>query len=333
MTTIDTYYTVAEDYYPGRFGLPWTRRAPVVVDRYPPPAENEDWYAVSHVPVVPRRLPAGNRLPAAARDTRVTDLATSHENTHLMGTGYQARDGYHRFFDEGCANFSPVSCMLTIPGVSRRLISFAPSLSRSTPRSMSTPRSRESSPSSCTSWAWRACTGCCDAGCGGLRELTGGCSCAMPPPGSWARGGGCAITTISRSRGWCQRWRTPARRLVSVITSPSPALMSPLGYLVYIEMCQEGSVRLDDLRTVWRLGDGGVVSFVREGEGMCLWVRQNGRLSPLGMSYLFQDAGLVKLLVQVRRLDDAVTAGAAAGVHFSSGHQRREGSGSSSRTA
>jgi hypothetical protein len=85
-----------------------------------------------------------------------------------------------------------------------------------------------------------------------------------------------------------------ARRMVSVITSSSPALMSPLGYVAYIQMCQEGSVSLDDLRTAWKLSDDEVVSLVREGQGMCLWVQQEGRLAPLGMTCLFRDAGLVR---------------------------------------
>ena len=70
--------------------------------------------------------------------------------------------------------------------------------------------------------------------------------------------------------------------------------MSPLGYLAYTQMCQEGSVSLNDLRTAWKPADDDVDSLVREGEGMGLWVQQDGRLAPLGMSYLFRDAGLVR---------------------------------------
>lgn len=295
MTTIDTYYTVAEDYYPGRFGLPWTRRAPVVVDRYPPPAENEDWFAVSHVPGGPRAgYPQGIYFLRRHMMPGVTDLATLHENTHLMGTGSQARDGYHRFFDEGCANFFACLVHAHHTGGFEAVDLFRTFLIEINTSLYEYP-----------SFERIIAIIVHELGLAGLYRLL-----RRRLRGSQGIDWRMLLRDATTGQVGTQRWlrdhddievprvvsemEDAARRLVSVITSPSPALMSPLGYLVYIEMCQEGSVRLDDLRTVWRLGDDDVVSLVREGEGMCLWVRQNGRLSPLGMSYLFQDAGLVR---------------------------------------
>jgi hypothetical protein len=295
MTTIERYYAVAEDYYPGRLGLPWTRRAPVVVDRYPPPAENEDWFAVSHVPGGPRPgYPQGIYFLRRHMMPGVTELATLHENTHLMGTGSQARDGYHRFFDEGCANF--FACLVhahhtggfeavdlfrtflieintslyEYPSFERIIATLVHELGLAGLYRLLRRRLREAQGMDWSMLLRDATTG----QVGALRWLRDRTDTEVPPVVS--------------------EMEDAARRMVSVITSPSPALMSPLGYLAYVQMCEEGSVSLDDLRTAWRLADDDVHSVAREGAGMCLWVQQNGRLVPLGMSYLFRDVGLVR---------------------------------------
>jgi hypothetical protein len=295
MTTIDTYYGVAEDYYPGRLGLPWTRRAPVVVDRYPPPAENEDWFAVSHVPGGPRAgYPQGIYFLRRHMMPGVTELATLHENTHLMGTGSQARDGYHRFFDEGCANFFAClvhahhtggfeavdlfraflieinTALYEYPSFERIIAIIVHELGLAGLYRLLRRRLREAQGMDWSMLLRDATTG----QVGALRWLRDRTDTDVPPIVS--------------------EMEDAARRMVSIIMSPSPALMSPLGYLAYVQMCEEGSVGLDDLRTAWRLADDDVNSVAREGAGMSLWVQQNGRLVPLGMSYLFRDAGLVR---------------------------------------
>jgi hypothetical protein len=295
MATIDTYYAVAEEYYPGRLRLPWTRRAPVVVDDYPPPAEREDWFAVSHVPGGPRPgYPQGIYFLRRHMMPEVTELATLHENTHLMGTGSQARDGYHRFFDEGCANFFAYlvhahhtgsfeavdlfrtflieinTSLYEYPSFDRIIAALVHGLGLAGLYRLLWRRLREARRIDWSMLLRDATTGYV----GAQRWLREHDDIEVPPVLSEMEAAAC--------------------RMVAVITSPSSALMSPLGYLAYVQMCQDGSASLHDLRVAWKLADDEVGSLVREGEGMGLWGQQNGRLAPLGMSYLFRDAGLVR---------------------------------------
>ncbi len=106
MATIEAYYEVVEDYYVHRLQLGWTRNPPVVVDTYPPPAQDEDWFAVSNVPGGPRPgYPQGVYFLRRYMMPGVAELATLHENTHHFGTGSRGKGGYYRYFDEGIANF------------------------------------------------------------------------------------------------------------------------------------------------------------------------------------------------------------------------------------
>ncbi|MFN8475348.1 MAG: hypothetical protein U0822_24405 [Anaerolineae bacterium] len=106
METIEAYYEVVADYYVDRLNLGWTCNPPVVVDTYPPPAENEDWFAVSSVPGGPRPgYPQGVYFLRRYMMPGVAELATLHENTHHFGTGSKGKGGYYRYFDEGIANF------------------------------------------------------------------------------------------------------------------------------------------------------------------------------------------------------------------------------------
>ena len=293
--TIDAYYAVAEEYYPGRLGLPWTRRAPVVVDRYPPPAENEDWFAVSHVPGGPRAgYPQGIYFLRRHMMPGVSELATLHENTHLMGTGSQARDGYHRFFDEGCANFFAYLVHAHHTGGFEAIDLYRTFLIEINTSLYEYP-----------SFDRIIAALVHELGLAGLYRLLW-----RRLRGAQAVDWSMLLHDVTTGQVGRQRWlrdhddvevppvlsemEDGARRMVAVITSPSSALMSPLGYLAYTQMCQEGSVSLNDLRTAWKPADDDVDSLVREGEGMGLWVQQDGRLAPLGMSYLFGDAGLVR---------------------------------------
>jgi hypothetical protein len=295
MRTIGTYYAVAEDYYPGRLALPWTRRDPVVVDRYPPPADEEDWFAVSHVPGGPRAgSPQGIYFLRRHMMPGVAELATLHENTHLMGTGSQARDGYHRFFDEGCANFFAYlvyahhtgsfeaidlfrtflveinTSLYEYPSFDRIIAALVHGLGLAGLYRLLWRRLRRAQ-----GVDWRTL----------LRDATTGQVAAE----KWLRDHDeVEVPPV------VAEMEDAARRMVAVITSPAAAVMSPLGYLAYIQMCEEGSASLDGLRTAWRLSEDDVVSVTREGQGMALWVQDNGRLIPLGMSYLFREAGLVR---------------------------------------
>jgi hypothetical protein len=295
LATIGAYYAVAEDYYPGRLALPWTRRAPVIVDRYPPPAENEDWFAVSHVPGGPRPgSPQGIYFLRRHMMPGVTELATLHENTHLMGTGSQARDGYHRFFDEGCANFLAYLVYAHHARSFEAIDLYRAFLVEINTSLYEYPRFDRIIAALVH-----------QLGLAGLYRLF------------WRRlrGAGAVdwsllLRDVTTGQVGTRRWlreqdeievppvvsemEDAARRMVAVMTSPSPALMSPLGYLAYVQMCQDGSASLEGLRTAWRLSEDDVGSVVREGQGMGLWVPQDGRLAPLGMSYLFRDAGLVR---------------------------------------
>ncbi|GAB4447754.1 MAG: hypothetical protein Fur0044_43590 [Anaerolineae bacterium] len=54
MGTIEAYYDVVKEYYPGRLKLSWRQRSPYVVDQYPAPAQDANWFASSNVPGGPR---------------------------------------------------------------------------------------------------------------------------------------------------------------------------------------------------------------------------------------------------------------------------------------
>jgi len=106
LTTINAYYDIVQEYYVDRLNLGWTLSPPQVVDYYPPPSQNEDWFAVSGVPGGPRPgYPAGIYFLRRYMMPCVAELATLHENTHHFGTGSRGKGGYYRYFDEGIANF------------------------------------------------------------------------------------------------------------------------------------------------------------------------------------------------------------------------------------
>jgi hypothetical protein len=296
MDTIEQYYKVVEEYYRNRLNLPWTYSPPVVVDRYPEPAQDEDWFAVSSVPGGPRPgYPAGIYFLRRHMMPDVAALATLHENVHLFGIGASQRGGYYRYFDEGCANFlayltyyhknrdlGPIQRYRTFlqeinndlyeyPSFDRIMASLVHQVGVTGLYRLILRRLND-----VNSVDWKEVLRATASGQMKIEPREGEPADADLPP-------------------LVHELQEGAEKMISLITYPERLLMSPIAYLAYDQMCREGEVRVDEIQARWQLTSSETADVVKELAGVYLWKETDGVLrSTMFRSDLFHDTGVVR---------------------------------------
>jgi len=303
MGSIEAYYEVVQDYYQNRLGLAWRQRAPYIVDQYPEPAHEANWFASSNVPGGPRPgYPEGVYFLRRHMMPGVVELATLHENVHHLGLGSDDVEGdYYRFFDEGCANFlaylvyyhhtqniEPVRLYRTFlqeintdlyedPSFDRIMASLIQQVGLTGLYRLIMRRIKDR-----TSVEWPEILRTTASGQLQVEALPGEPPDADLPP-------------------ILHELQAGADKMIAQITYPDRMLMSPLAYLTYDQMCQEGSVRVDELQTKWRVSTPVLKSMIEELGSIYYWIHQDGQLKPFPDGYntdLFHNTGIMRATIQ-----------------------------------
>lgn len=295
-TTIERYYEVVEEYYPNRLQLEWKRNPPVIVDRYPEPAHNEDWFAVSSVPGGPRPgHPQGIYFLRRYMMPAVAELATLHENVHHLGLGGASTGNYYRYFDEGCANFIAYlvyyhknrsldavetyrlflqefnADLYESPSFDRIMAALIQQIGVTGLYRLIRRRLTDA-----TSVDWREVLRATAAGEMRIEPLPGEPADDEFPP-----------TVHELQEG--------ADKMIARITFPERLLMSPATFLAYERMCEEGQIDVGDLQETWHLSNDETDAVVSELERVYLWKETERTLTPtMFRSDLFHDTGIVR---------------------------------------
>jgi hypothetical protein len=282
MGSIEGYFDVVKEYYPGRLQLAWRQRSPYVVEQYPEPAQDANWFASSNVPGGPRPgYPEGVYYLRRHMMPGVTELATLHENVHHLGLGNDDIPGdYYRFFDEGCANFlaylvfyhkngdfGPVRLYRTFlqeintdlyetPSFDRIMASLIHQVGMTGLYRLILRRLR-----SADSIDWPGLLQATAAG-----ELTIEPLPDEPPD--------------SELPPVLHELQEGANKMIAMITYPDRVLMSPLAYLAYDQMCREGSLKVADLQAMWQLTPAETEAVVQELAGVYFWILTDDQLKP-----------------------------------------------------
>ena len=296
MATIESYYEVAQDYYRDRLGLGWTRNPPFVVDYYPPPSQNEDWFAVSGVPGGPRPgYPQGIYFLRRYMMPCVAELATLHENTHHFGTGSRGKGGYYRYFDEGLANFVAYlvyyhknldfdavrvyraflqevnTNLYEYPNFDRIMASLvhqvgAVGLYRLIKRRLD----------DVTTVDWQDL----------LRQTAAGRARVERRPDE---------PPDDELPPTVHEMQAGASQMVSMIAYPERMLMSPIAYLTYDHICREGPVSIDAIQDAWLMTAEEAQVVYRELADVYLWSQPDGKISlRFFRSDLFHNTGIMR---------------------------------------
>lgn len=303
MGSIEAYYEVVQDYYQNRLGLAWRQRAPYIVDQYPEPAQDANWFASSNVPGGPRPgYPEGVYFLRRHMMPGVVELATLHENVHHLGLGNDDVEGdYYRFFDEGCANFlaylvyyhhtqdiDPVRLYRTFlqeintdlyedPSFDRIMASLIQQVGLTGLYRLITRRIKDR-----TSVDWPEILRATAAGELRVEALPGEPPDADLPP-------------------ILHELQAGADKMIAQITYPERMLMSPLAYLTYDQMCREGKVNVDELRDKWRPSPATLESMIEELASIYYWNHRDGQLTPFPDGYntdLFRNTGIMRATIQ-----------------------------------
>lgn len=303
MGSIEATYEVVQDYYQNRLGLAWTQRAPYIVEQYPEPAHEANWFASSNVPGGPRPgFPEGVYFLRRHMMPGVAELATLHENVHHIGLGSDDVEGdYFRFFDEGCANFlaylvyyhhtqtmQPIRLYRTFlqeintdlyedPSFDRIMASLIHQVGLTGLYRLITRRIKNRA-----SLDWAAILAATAAG-----QLT-----VEPLPGEPAD------TDLPPI---LQELQVGADKMIAQIIYPERMLISPLAYLAYEQMCRQGSVSVAELQERWQVSAAEIETVVKELAGVYYWTLKDGRLTPSPENTttgLFQRLGVMRAVVR-----------------------------------
>lgn len=280
--SIEAFFEVVQDYYQNRLGLAWRQRPFFVVDRYPEPAQNANWFASSNVPGGPRPgYPEGVYFLRRHMMPGVAEMGTLHENVHHLGMGSDDVEGdYFRFFDEGCCNFlaylvyyhhtgdmAHVRLYRTFlqeintdlyedPPFDRIIASLVQQVGVTGLYRLMTRRIKDR-----TSMDWLAI----------LKATAAGEMKVEPQPGEPADADLPPIL---------QELQPIAERVIAMISYPDRMLLSPMAYLAFEQMSRDGSVSVADLQTDWGLSDAALNSMIDELAGVYYWTNQSGQLKP-----------------------------------------------------
>ncbi len=300
MGTIEAYYDVVKEYYPGRLKLAWRQRPPYIVDQYPEPAQDANWFASSNVPGGPRPgYPEGVYFLRRHMMPGVVEMATLHENVHHLGLGNDDVPGdYYRFFDEGCANFlaylvyyhknrnlAPIQLYRTFlqeintdlyetPSFDRIMASLIQQVGTAGLYRLILRRLKAGG----TQVDWPGLLKAAAAGQLKVDPLPGEPSDAELPP-----------TVHELQEG--------ADKMIGLIAYPERMLMSPLAYLAYDAMCRAGSLSVPDFRANWRVPQAEAEVVIQELAGIYLWTYDKGQLKPFPAQHptdLFYGTGVMR---------------------------------------
>jgi hypothetical protein len=303
MRSIETYYGVVQDYYQNRLGLAWIQRAPYIVNQYPEPAQDANWFASSNVPGGPRPgYPEGVYFLRRHMMPGVVELATLHENVHHLGLGNDDVPGdYYRFFDEGCANFLAYlvyyhhnrsleavrlyraflqeinTDLYESPSFDRIMASLIQQVGMVGLYRLITRRIKDR-----TSVDWR----------GILEATAAGQLKVEPQPGE---------PVDADLPPVLSEMQTGADKIIAQIIYPERMLMSPLAYLTYDQMCRVGTVSVDELRAKWHVSVQALEAMIEELASIYYWIQQDDQLKPFPDGYntdLFHGTGIMRATVQ-----------------------------------
>ncbi|HXV43681.1 MAG TPA: hypothetical protein VEC96_11515 [Anaerolineae bacterium] len=303
MGTIEDYYDVVKEYYPGRLQLTWRQRSPYVVDQYPEPAHDANWFASSNVPGGPREgYPEGVYYLRRHMMPGVVEMATLHENVHHLGLGNDDVPGdYFRFFDEGCANFlaylvyyhknrnlQPVQLYRTFlqeintdlyetPSFDRIMASLIHQVGMAGLYRLILRRLKENG----THVDWK----------GLLRTIAAGQLQVEPLPGEPADA---ELPSV------VHELQEGADKMIALIAYPERVLMSPLAYLGYDWMCREGALNVADLRDTWQLSADEARTVIQELAGVYFWSETEGQLKPFPAQHtsdMFHGTGIIRAAI------------------------------------
>jgi hypothetical protein len=294
MEAIQAYYPVAEEYYRERLGFDWDQYLPVIVERYPEPAEDADWFAVSNVPGGPRPgYPQGIYFLRRHMMPGVAELATLHENAHHIGLGSASKGGYYRFFDEGCANFLAyliywhkkqdldLVCLYRsfLQEINSDLYEYPPfdgliaalvqqigvaGLYRLINRRLY----------DVTSIDWQ----------GILRALSKGKQVSVP-----------AELAADEIPSIVHELQEGADKIIGLITYPKPVAVSPVAYLAYEQVARKGPWTVAELQVAWGLSEEQTHEVIRELADVYLWAVVDGEITLSGFrGDLFHGTGIVR---------------------------------------
>lgn len=303
MGTIEAYYDVVKEYYPGRLKLSWRQRPPFVVDQYPEPAQDANWFASSNVPGGPREgYPEGVYYLRRHMMPGVVEMGTLHENVHHLGLGNDDVPGdYYRFFDEGCANFlaylvyyhknrdlRPIQLYRTFlqeintdlyeaPSFDRIMAALIQQVGMTGLYRLILRRLKENG----TQVDWKGLLQATAAGQLKVEPLLGEPSDAELP-------------------SIVHELQEGADKLVAMITYPDRVLMSPVAYLAYDRMCREGSLAVADLRAAFGLSTPEVETIIRELGGIYFWTHADDQLKPFPPQHnsdFFYGTGIIRAAI------------------------------------
>jgi hypothetical protein len=300
MGTIEAYYDVVKEYYPGRLKLSWRQRSPYVVDQYPAPAQDANWFASSNVPGGPREgYPEGVYYLRRHMMPGVVEMATLHENVHHLGLGSDDHPGdYFRFFDEGCANFlaylvyyhknrnlTPIQLYRTFlqeintdlyetPPFDRIMASLIHQVGMIGLYRLILRRLKDHG----MQVEWKAL----------LRAIASGQLTIEPLPGE---------PTDAELPPIVHELQEGADKMIALIAYPERVLMSPLAYQGYDWMCREGALNVSDLRDAWQLSADELKTVIDELAGVYFWSDTGGQLKPFPAQHtsdMFHETGIVR---------------------------------------
>ncbi|GIK37756.1 MAG: hypothetical protein BroJett011_15890 [Chloroflexota bacterium] len=303
MGTIEAYYDVVKEYYPGRLKLSWRQRSPYVVDQYPEPAQDANWFASSNVPGGPREgYPEGVYYLRRHMMPGVVEMATLHENVHHLGLGNDDVPGdYYRFFDEGCANFlaylvyyhknrnlQPIQLYRTFlqeintdlyetPAFDRIMASLIHQVGTAGLYRLILRRLKENG----TQVDWKGLLRAVAAGQLQVEPLPDEPSDAELPP---------IVHELQEG----------ADKMIGIITYPDRVLMSPVAYLAYDWVCREGTLGVADLQAAFRLSAAEVEAVIQELGGIYFWTHDSGQLKPFPPQHnsdFFHNTGLIRAAI------------------------------------
>ena len=304
MTTIEAYYEVVREYYPGRLDLEWRYRPPVVVDRYPEPAQDANWFASSNVPGGPRPgYPEGVYFLRRHMMPGVAELATLHENVHHLGIGNDDVEGdYYRFFDEGCANFLAYlvyyhknrsldavrlyrtflqeinTDLYETPPFDRIMASIILQVGMAGLYRLILRRLQDG-----TKVDWQ----------GLLRTVAAGQLRLEPQPGE---------PPDDKLPAIVHELQEGADKMIALISYPERVLMSPLAYLAYDWLSRAGSLPVADLQATWQVSAPETEAVIQELASLYFWTKNEGQLKPFIPGHttdLFHSTGIVRAALPV----------------------------------
>jgi len=290
---IGEYTDVAEKYLQRELGLDWHRQRSVVVEHYPAPFEDADWFAVAGASGMPTASVAGIHFLRRHMQPIVTALATLHENVHH---GTRGPGGYHRYFDEGIANFLAYTIYLDhtgdLEGVRlfhtfldelNVLYAYPPML-----RLLGSMVQQAGLVGLYRLIRWRANAPDQVDWTGVLRDTRAGTLDVPPWPVNAAH---------ERVPDALERLTAAAMKVIALITFPEKALASPVAYLVFGALAAGEPRSFEQIRQEWQLSEQELAAVVRELEDHFVWNVSDGQLSLFGHSDFM--AGTVILRARV----------------------------------